>query len=357
MRVLIVDDSSVFRTQIRRALADVPDIEVVGSASSGRIALQMLEQKPADLVTLDLNMADMDGMETLREIRRRGLAVRVLVFAARSARSAEDTIEALRCGADDFVLKPGGDTLSIEHALEQVRSDLIPKIRQFTAALPPSAPRAPLGFASKASPAPPSRKPSEHRDLGTMRPMIVVVASSTGGPGALEALFASLPRPPRVPILVAQHMPETFTKFLAKRLADISGVACREAQNGEPPAAGTIYIAPGNFHMQVRSTAAGNRITLDQGPKVNSVRPAADLLFTSVADLYGDSCAAFVLTGMGSDGLEGVRRIKGRGGAVMIQSKESCVVWGMPAAVYEAGAYDRIGDLQDCAGILARLSA
>jgi two-component system chemotaxis response regulator CheB len=354
VRVLIVDDSSVFRTQIRRALSDVPDIEVVGSASNGRIALQMLEQKPTDLVTLDLNMADMDGMETLREIRRRGLAVRVLVFAARSTRSAEDTIEALRCGADDFVLKPGGDTLSIEHALEQVRSDLVPKIRQFTAAMAPTAAREPVAKAAKISPQALSKKP---RDLATMRPMVVVVASSTGGPGALEALFASLPRPPRVPILVAQHMPETFTKFLAKRLADISGVACREAQNGEPPTPGTIYIAPGNFHMQLRSTPAGNRIALDQGPKVNSVRPAADLLFASAAELYGDACAAFVLTGMGSDGLEGARRIKNRGGAVMIQSKESCVVWGMPAAVHDAGAYDRIGDLQDCAGVLARLSA
>jgi two-component system chemotaxis response regulator CheB len=353
--VLIIDDSTVFRTQIRRALSDLPDVEVVGSASSGRIALQMLEQKPADLVTLDLNMADMNGLETLHEIRRRGLPVRVLVFAAKSARSAEETLEALRGGADDFVLKPGGDTLSLEHALEQVRGELVPKIRQFSGTA--RAPRPHAGSKPPPAAATSTSAPYRTRDMSAMRAAVVVVASSTGGPSALEALFASLPRPPRAPILVAQHMPETFTRFLARRLEDVSGVTCREAVNGEPLAPGTIYVAPGNFHMQVRTTAAGSRIMLDQGPRVNSVRPAADLLFRSVAELYGDTCAGFVLTGMGADGLEGARRIKERGGGVMIQSRESCVVWGMPAAVHAAGAFDKMGDLQDCAAVLALLSA
>lgn len=356
MRVLIVDDSSVFRTQIRKALVDLPGVEVVGSASSGKIALAMLGQKNIDLITLDINMPDMNGLETLRELRVRGYKTRVILFASRNARSAQETLEALRIGADDFVLKPEGETTSLDSALEQVKAQLLPKIKQFIA------PRLDKdlrdgGFlgdgAMATAKALPAVKP---RDIKSMQAMVVVVASSTGGPGALEKFLGGLKSVPRIPVLIAQHMPETFTKYLARRLTEVSKVDVREAINGEALLPKTVYLAPGNFHMRLgRGPSGGNIILLDQGPKVNSVRPAADLLFQSAAELYGETCAAFVLTGMGEDGLVGARSIKEAGGAVMIQDKASCIVWGMPAAVFNAGLHDAIGDIEQCGAILSRL--
>ena len=365
MRVLIVDDSSVFRTQIRKALTDVPGIDIAGTASNGRIALQMMQQKSVDLVTLDLNMPDMGGLETLREIRKAGRRIHVIVFASRSARSAEETIDALSNGADDFVLKPDGNTSSLEHALEQVRSELVKRVKQFS-----NGPKAATSGTKQTAVAkrverfsteirPPSAPPKVFRrhSLQQFKPMIIVIASSTGGPNALEVVLTKIPKLTRVPILIAQHMPATFTKYLAKRLQESIGITCREALNGELIRSDTIYIAPGDFHMRVATSTRGNAIILDQGPKLHSVRPAADHLFNSAADLYGSACFGMVLTGMGEDGLVGAIHIKERGGAIMIQNQESCAVWGMPAAVYHAEAYDAIGNLDECGSLLARLCA
>lgn len=363
MRVLIVDDSSVFRTQIRKALADIPGIDVAGTASNGRIALQMIEQRSIDLVTLDLNMPDMGGLETLRQIRKVDRKIRVIVFASRSSRSAEETIDALSIGADDFVLKPDGSTSSLDHALEQVRNELVKRVRQFHEGKSIQPSQSKRDFTNNSAHLSSMRslvtesKQSHRRKLNleTFRPMIAVIASSTGGPGALEVVIGKLKSSPRIPILIAQHMPATFTKFLAKRLQESSGINCREAVNGEPIRFGTIYIAPGDFHMRVASTPNGNIITLDQGPKLHSVRPAADYLFRSAADIYGSSCFGMVLTGMGEDGLSGSIHIKDQGGAIFIQDKDSCAVWGMPAAVQHADAYDSIGNLDECGKVLARL--
>ncbi|MCX6109051.1 MAG: CheB methylesterase domain-containing protein, partial [Proteobacteria bacterium] len=179
-------------------------------------------------------------------------------------------------------------------------------------------------------------------------------ASSTGGPAALEVVVSKLHgRVPRIPVLLVQHMPESFTRNLASRLTDLSGVEVREATNGEPVKPGALILAPGNFHMRLNRNGDCNYITLDQGPKVNSVRPAADLLFISAAQLYGPSCAGMVLTGMGEDGCTGAKAIKQAGGGIMIQDRDSSIVWGMPAAVEKAGAYDLIGDLNACADQLA----
>ena len=184
--------------------------------------------------------------------------------------------------------------------------------------------------------------------------MICVIASSTGGPAALEVVVSKLHgRVPRIPVLLVQHMPESFTRNLASRLTDLSGVEVREATNGEPVKPGALILAPGNFHMRLNRKGDANYITLDQGPKVNSVRPAADLLFISAAQLYGPTCAGMILTGMGEDGCTGAKAIKQAGGGIMIQDRGSSIVWGMPAAVEKAGAYDLIGDLNACADQLA----
>ncbi len=366
LRVLVVDDSAAFRTQIRHVLSALPSIEHVDTAPNGRIALQKLEQGAFDLVTLDLNMPELDGLDTLRILAERPSRPKTIIFATNTSRSAEDTMTALRLGAWDFVLKPDGQTFSLESALQQVRQQLEPRIATLldnasgqsvalfandSSKAPQATPTFPKSIGAIAAKSPTQSFPKVN--LETFSPMAIVVASSTGGPAALESLFSALQSPPSVPILIAQHMPETFTTFLAKRLQEMCGVPVREAQSGEAPVPGSILICPGNFHMRLESTSGRVTILLDQGPRLHSVRPAADYLFETAARVYGKHCLGFVLTGMGEDGARGALQIKQTGGGVMIQDKETCVVWGMPAAAHALGAYDRMGPINECARILA----
>jgi len=379
MRVFITDDSITFRTQIRKALEEIDGVQVCGVASNGRIALRQLEVHPADLMILDINMPEMDGLATLEALQAQGNPIKVLVFSAKSARSARDTIKALSLGAVDFVVKPEGETFSADSALEQVKQQLVPKVRQF---MHQSADGTPLAAASgDTSPAISHRIAHQSEkatlsvvgnatgvenrgssfkrvSLETFRPQVVVLASSTGGPSALDTIFKTLKGHHfKVPVLIAQHMPETFTRFLAARLQELSGIECREALHGEQLKPGAVLVAPGNFHMRLVARGPQVFVELDQGPRVNSVRPAADLLFTSAARIFGRNTMGFVLTGMGSDGLAGSCDIKQAGGAIMIQNRESCVVWGMPAAVHGIGAHDREGDLAECARVLMKLTS
>jgi two-component system chemotaxis response regulator CheB len=343
MRVLIVDDSVVFRSQIKAALEGSALIEVVGSANNGKIALQKLAQTSGvELITLDMEMPEMSGLETIREIKKAKFPVKIIVFSSQTTRGSEATLEALRAGVDDFVAKPQGENATYENAATRIRDELLPKILQFV----PSA-ATPTKSSAVVEAATPKPTPSVYlkKDIDTFIPSVIVIGSSTGGPPALEHILTELPKPLRVPILIAQHMPPVFTASLAKRLQMISGVEASEAINGEILKPNHIYIAPGNFHMSVVKIQNQIQLKLDQNPPRNSVRPAVDTLFESAAEIYGPRTMAIVLTGMGEDGLIGARAVKAAAGAVMIQNKESCVVFGMPGAIYAAGIQDGIGDL------------
>lgn len=361
IQVLIVDDSLVFRSQIKAALADVPGIDVVGVAANGKIALDKLTQLKVDLMTLDLEMAEMNGLQTLAEMKKRGLKTKVIIFSSKTQAGADAAILALQSGASDVVAKPTSDNPSLHDALEAIKADLVPKIKQF---IPVES-----GILNGKEPANSQTnwvKPiqSDSRDqhkndtswvrknIELFKPTAIVIGSSTGGPDALDKLFQQLPSPIRVPIFIAQHMPPIFTASLARRIQNVSGIPCAEAQQMEPVVSGRIYVAPGDYHMSLIQHQGHLRIKLDQGPKVQSVRPAVDVLFRSAAEFFGASCMAFVLTGMGEDGLQGAQAIKKASGGIMIQSAESCVVFGMPGAIFRAGIHDKIGDLTSIKRVL-----
>lgn len=354
MNVLIVDDSVVFRTQITAALTGIPQIKVIGSAANGSIALQKLKQLQVDLVTLDMEMPEMDGIDVLKAIRERQHRVRVIVFSSQTTRGAERALHALEAGADDVVAKPSDqDSPQTKSPQERIRDALVPKVLQF---LSPQE-KAPViqthaGEKLTFDDQPVITEGFEKLSLTHFRPSAIVIASSTGGPTALEAIFSRLPKGLDVPILIAQHMPPVFTKILAKRLSDLSKRECDEAKHGEIVKPNKIYVAPGDFHMQVSSSADGPKIELNQGPQRNSVRPAADFLFETAASTFAKKCLGIVLTGMGQDGLQGSIAIKKAGGRILIQDEKSCVVFGMPGAVFKANCFDAMGNLDEISGIL-----
>ncbi len=353
IRVLIVDDSIVFRTQISNALFQQPEIEVVGTAAHGKIALQKLEQSSVDLITLDMEMPEMNGLDVLREIRKRNFKVRVIVFSSQTTKGAEAAISALEQGADDVIAKPSGDNLSFDTAAEAIRSVLVPKILQFVnkekSVLPKDnfiQPQIKNYLSS----------PKTKKDISKFYPSLIVIGSSTGGPTALEKIFQSIVAPIDIPILITQHMPPVFTEILARRLGELSGIPSFEAKSGTLIKANHIYVAPGDYHFLIEGNKQHPKIVLNQNPQRNSVRPAVDYLFETAADIFGDSCLGVVLTGMGEDGLVGARKIRQQGGSILIQDKASCVVFGMPGAIYDSDDYDQISSLDVIAHQIKRAS-
>lgn len=333
VKVLIADDSAVYRTQIRMAIQELSWVEIVGTASNGVLALERLSHHKPDLLILDLEMPELDGLQTLVEMNRLDKC-KVLVFSSLSSRGAKITMEALYLGASDFITKPSAEEAADKSSspTEKIKALLVPKIK----ALFPTYDGAPALAAARSQ----SQFPRIHWEL--LRPKIVLIGSSTGGPTVLERIFAEISPPVNCPIVIAQHMPPIFTTTFAERLEKVSGIQAREAVHGEALRANRIYVAPGDFHLRLGGTASEPVALLDQGPQINSVRPAVDALFASAAALYRDRCLALVLTGMGSDGRDGAVKVKEAGGAVLIQNEESCVVYGMPGAVASVGAYDKI---------------
>lgn len=341
VRVLVVDDSVVFRTQIRAALEQSPQIEVAGSANNGKIAIQKLEQLSVDVVTLDMEMPEMDGPATIREIRSRGFPVRILIFSSRTQRGSEAALQALSLGADDFLAKVDSTQSKDSHnPADAIAKELIPKVLQFrdSGKLACQSIQAPESTKRNASP--------KKRSLTGFMPAAIVIGSSTGGPQALESILSTLGGPLRIPIFIAQHMPPVFTASLAKRIKERSGIECAEGQEMESIIHNKIYVAPGDFHMNIVKMGDKNRISLSKSPQRNSVRPAVDYLFESAAAVYGKDLMSFVLTGMGEDGLQGCRSIKEAGGGLAIQDKESCIVFGMPGAIFQNDLQDEILTLE-----------
>ena len=336
IRVLLVDDSVVVRRMLSNALADEPSIHVVGTAANGVIALKKLEQVSADLVVLDMEMPELDGLGTLREIQKHYRGLVVIMFSAHTERGAVATLDALSMGAKDYVTKPS-KTDGMDGAIRHIKSELIPKIKAFSPKdIVPKTTRKPLPVDAV--------KPfSPQRTFTAKGPIdALAIGVSTGGPNALDALFSTLPQNFPVPILIVQHMPALFTKSLADRLTNNSPIPVVEGSPGTKLVPGHAYLAPGDYHMSVVSKGTDVVINLDQGPKENSCRPAVDVLFRSVAKFYKNRTLAVVLTGMGYDGLLGCEIIRKSGGEVFVQDEASSVVWGMAGAVANAGLADKV---------------
>jgi len=334
-RVLLVDDAVVVRKALSVAIEKDPDLEVAGTAVNGRIALAKFAAVRPDIVLLDIEMPEMDGLETVRELRKINARVPIIMFSTLTERGASVTLEALALGATDYVTKPSN--VDGAATLETITSELIPKIRALC--------RLPLvrgvialetKIATPVASAPRLLVPAQ----------IVVIGVSTGGPDALARLLPTLPADLPVPILIAQHMPPIFTTMLAARLSARSAIPVRECMSGERVTPGCILIAPGDYHMIVQQEGGAVRIATHQGPKENFCRPSVDALFRSVASIYGARTLAVILTGMGQDGLHGCEVLRSQGARVYVQDEASSVVWGMPGFVARAGLADKILPLQ-----------
>jgi two-component system chemotaxis response regulator CheB len=344
-RVLVVDDAVVIRKLITETLNRDPQLEVVGTAPNGRIALQKITQINPDIIILDVEMPEMDGLQTIKEIRKLYPKLPVIMFSTLTGRGTVTTIEALTAGASDYVCKPG-NLGCITEAIDKLESDLIPKIRNLCpGTLPPRA-----AVAANAPPIFPSRF------LKPTRVDILAVGTSTGGPNALAEVFKSFPREFPVPIVVVQHMPPTFTALLAERLTANSPVKFQEGAEGMELLPGHGYIAPGGKHMILCREQTRVVSRLNEAPPENSCRPAVDVLFRSVVKAYGAATLGVILTGMGYDGLRGCQLIREQNGQIIAQDEASSVVWGMPGAVAQAGLADRVVPLaQVCTEIVRRV--
>jgi two-component system chemotaxis response regulator CheB len=327
-RILVVDDAVVFRRLVAQELDADPALEVVGTAANGKIALAKLPQVNPDLVILDVEMPELDGLATLREIRKTHPKLPVIMFSALTERGAAATLDALALGATDYFAKPQ-NTGGLDASLRVLREELIPEIKALccresavTQPIRPAAPR--LGAASPG------------------RIDVVAIGASTGGPNALTEVFAGLPADLPGPVVIAQHMPPMFTRLLAERLSAQFAVKVEEGKPGAVLRPGHAWIAPGDHHMGVARDGTAAKVVICQGPPENSCRPAADVLFRSVAEVFGPAALAVVLTGMGQDGLRGCETIRAAGGQVIAQDEATSVVWGMPGAVARAGLADRI---------------
>jgi two-component system chemotaxis response regulator CheB len=373
IRVLVVDDSVVVRRLVTDSLSRDPEIEVVGFASNGRIAQAKVDQLAPDLVTMDIEMPEMNGIEAVRALRRARHTMPIIMFSTLTERGASATLDALVAGATDYVTKPA-NVGSVQESLDRVASELIPKIKAFVPRRPGAgaAAGAPAVGAPAGRPAPAptaARVPAPAVGGSARREVVVraapaphpvsavIVGSSTGGPEALSKVLGSLASAPSVPVLVVQHMPPVFTRQLAHRLDRLGPATVVEAADGDLLQAGTVYIAPGDRHLELSRSAGMLRVKLTDGPPVNFCRPAVDVLFRSAVRELGGQLLAVVLTGMGADGRTGCEDVVGAGGTVIVQDEPTSVVWGMPGAVATAGFAHRVLPLGEVAPTLESVLA
>ena len=341
IRILVVDDSVVIRKLLCDALSQDPELEVIASAGDGRIALAKIAQLHPDLITLDVDMPVMNGLETLVEVRKLYPKMPVIMFSTLTERGAAATLSALSLGASDYASKP--NTGSPVEAIEEIRAALIPKIKALCA-----------DHSTRLKSLPPPRPAVRARVPPNRRVEIVAIGTSTGGPNALAEVLPRIPKDFPVPIVVVQHMPPIFTRMLADRLASRSAVAVEEGSAGVVLSPAHSWIAPGNFHMTVARAGVNWQLQLNQNPPEHSCRPAVDPLFRSVAAVFRANVLGVVMTGMGSDGVLGAQHIREAGGEVIIQDEPSSVVWGMPGLVYAAGQADAVYPLDQLAAQITR---
>lgn len=347
IHVMIVDDMVLIRRMLSQILSEDPEIEVAGTASNGRIALQKITQLQPDVIILDIEMPEMDGLEMLTELRKTHPKLPVIMFSTLTNRGAAVTLDALTLGANDYVTKPS-NTGSFEASKEKIREEMIPKIKMFCASLLRDTAEEKI-----VSPAPVISK-KHAAPAANERIDVVTIGVSTGGPDALSVIIPSIPADFPVPILIVQHMPPIFTKLMADRLSEKSELSVHEAEAGGAVRVGDVWIAAGDHHMVVEKTGDGVFIRINQDPPENSCRPAVDPLFRSVARVYGKHVLGVVLTGMGQDGLRGCEHIRDAGGQIYVQDKATSVVWGMPGYVAEAGLAEKPIPLEEIASELDR---
>jgi two-component system chemotaxis response regulator CheB len=348
IRVMVVDDSAVVRGMISKALQESAAIEVVGSAMNGKAALTIMQRTPVDVILLDVEMPEMDGITALPLMLKENPLVKVIMVSGLTQRNADISLHALELGAVDYIAKPvsRGDRSETEFFFREVVEKVLAlgaskgrvanalenkggmnatnTMRAFTNQTPTEAigntPTSVMQFIP-------------HKDI-----RCIAIGSSTGGPQALLQVFRLLKNTKiKVPIFITQHMPATFTKILAEHITSAGDVVCEEGKHGAEVKAGHVYLAPGDYHMIPKMEGATLKITLNQDPPVNYCRPAVDPMFQALAQIYGKNLFAIVLTGMGQDGMEGAKAINARGGQVIAQNEATSVVWGMPGAVTKAG--------------------
>jgi two-component system chemotaxis response regulator CheB len=363
IRALVVDDSAFMRKVISDLLAADPDIEVIGTARDGLDALDKIKLEKPNVVTLDVEMPRMDGLATLEHLMAE-CPVPVVMVSSLTKEGADTTVEALSLGAVDFVAKPSG-TISLDMA--KVREEMVQKVKLASRARlsglsrrslwrervrgqkgepPPVKPREPgQGIRPGADRAPVVGRPADR---------LVVIGSSTGGPGALHEIFPDLAADTKAGFLVIQHMPPGFTRSLAERLNEISPLSVREAVEGDVPMAGTALLAPGGYHLVLTPERS---VALNQDPPQHGVRPSVDVTLLSAVELYRDRCVGAILTGMGFDGAKGMAALKRAGGRTLAEDEASCVVYGMPRAVVEMGNADRVVPLEEVAAVINQLAA
>jgi two-component system chemotaxis response regulator CheB len=331
IRVMVADDSAVIRGLISRALESEGDIEIVASVPEGRAAVAALQRAPVDVVVLDVEMPIMDGLTAIPLILKAVPSVKILMASTLTRKNAQITLDALSAGAADFLLKPSAVRDMLGPA--SFNRELLAKVRQLGGKPTPAIP-SPLAAGTGASRLLSPVKPVSLRPPFMRTPEVIAIGSSTGGPQALLRVLTDLAPGFRVPILITQHMPPTFTTILATQISRQCGVTALEAEDGLSVTPGRIYVAPGNFHMTVDASRV---IRLNQGPQENYCRPSVDPMLRSLVDVYRSRVLTVILTGMGHDGLAGCKAVVEAGGAVFAQDEASSVVWGMPGAVVKAG--------------------
>lgn len=351
IRIMIADDSVVIRGALSRILGNQPDMRVVGNARNGRQTLERIEVLRPDILVLDIEMPELDGLQVLQALRHKNLPVKVLIFSSHTTRGARVTVDALSLWAHDYVLKPSTTGLDANATAEI----LITKIRTL-AYMPERTSRLPGEHLSPAAESPSPQRNMALWPLTARRVDVVAIAASTGGPKALTELLAGLPASLRTPVLIVQHMPPEFTRQLAVSLDRRSPLDVCQGEQGDRIAPGRVYLAPGGHHMGLRQTVLGEVILhLHDGPPENQCRPAADVLFRDVATIYGKGALGVVLTGMGRDGLAGAHALVAAGGCVLAQDRATSVVWGMPGQVASNGLARAILPLADIPGRIAAM--
>lgn len=372
IRVMVVDDSAVIRGLVSRWLDAEPDLKVVMTAPNGAQALRLAQKADPEVIVLDIEMPEMDGITALPELLKLVRGVRVLMSSTLTRSGAEISMKALTLGAADYLTKPSSTREA--NAVDAFREELITKARALgeaarrRAGFARPAPAAQVSAPTSAlTPAPaaaaPVRKPSTlyggaqvvTRPAGSLRPQVLAIGSSTGGPQALSTLLAKLATRVDVPILITQHMPATFTAILAEHLAKATGVPAAEGQDGEVVQPRRIYVAPGGHHMTVERQGLNRVLRLNTDPPENFCRPAVDPMLRSVASAYGGAALVVILTGMGQDGMQGSRSVTEAGGTVLAQDEASSVVWGMPGAVATAGLCSAVLPLTELPAAVERL--
>jgi two-component system, chemotaxis family, protein-glutamate methylesterase/glutaminase len=378
IRIMVVDDAVVVRGLVSRWIEEEPGLEVVASLRTGRQAVDQLERTNPDVVILDVEMPDLDGLSALPLLLEKKRDLIVIMASTLTRRNAEVSLKALSYGAADYIPKP--ETNREVTTSASFRRDLIEKIRTLGARRRPSPgaparkPAEPLprftvegrgsaerGNAERASPEPfapvaPPQPGIRLRPFSAITPRVLLLGSSTGGPQALTAVMSRLQSViDRVPVLITQHMPPTFTTILAEHLARASGRPAHEPTDGEPIVPGTIYLAPGGRHMRVVKRQGNPVIALDDGPPINFCRPAVDPMFQSAAEFWGNAILAVILTGMGHDGTRGAADIVAQGGSIIAQDEASSVVWGMPGSAANAGVCSAVLPIDQIAPKVMRL--